>query len=63
MATIGTTTFIEDGDMNYMLLNNNDQYLRKLDFTMNDVTEIQVGVLYTVDSAVSCSGSLWLGIV
>jgi len=63
MSTIGTTTFIEDGNMNYMLLNSNDQYLRKLDFTMNDVTEIQIGVLYTVDSAIGYTGSLWVGIV
>lgn len=63
MATIGTTTFVEDGNQNYLLLNSGEQYLRKLNFNMNQCTEVIIGVLYTAESDGSYTGSIWVGMI
>ena len=60
MSTIGTTTFVEDGNRNYFTLQN-EQYLRK--FNPRTWTKMTIGVLFSIDATASFSGGLWVGIL
>ena len=68
MATVGTTTFLEDGDRNYILLNNNEQYLRQFNTPLGMFWSGQgtnIGVLYAIDTTAATTqitGGMWLGL-
>lgn len=63
MAIIGTTTFLEDGDQNYLEMGNGDQYFRQFSLPAN-WSLINIGALVAVDATGSLpkSNGLWLGL-
>lgn len=65
MTSIGTETFVEDGVKNYIRLSgtgSGGQYLRRIDIS-NDWSEINIGVLYSIEATGSHTGSgLWIGL-
>ena len=62
MSTVGTTTFTEEGDLNYFTLFN-EEYNRQLSIGSN-WTQLLIGVSMAIEATSSSkiSGSLWIGL-
>lgn len=60
MSTIGTTTFIEDGERKYFTLSN-EQYLRKLKSV--SWRTMRIGILFSVEGTSDFSGGIGVGLV
>ena len=62
MSTVGTTTFLEDGNRNYITLNPPcEQYIRQMIYRGTWVTAY-LGVLYSIQSTSTFNGGLWIGL-
>jgi hypothetical protein len=60
-VTVGTETFVVDGQRNYLLMQGNDQYLRRFNFQPSWTT-MTLGILYAVPSnAATFVGGILMG--
>lgn len=61
-VTVGTETFVVDGQRNYLLMQGSDQYLRRFNFQPT-WTNATLGILYSIPSNVSSfKGGLAIGL-